>query len=98
MPRSCAKERSETQLRQFVADASHELRTPLTAVRGYAELYRAGGLAEDEALDQAMSRIGTESRRMAALVEDLLLAGAARPGAAAPAGRGRPVAIWSTTP
>jgi two-component system, OmpR family, sensor kinase len=68
-----AKERSETQLRQFVADASHELRTPLTAVRGYAELYRAGGLAEDEALDQAMSRIGTESRRMAALVEDLLL-------------------------
>jgi len=68
-----AKERSETQLRQFVADASHELRTPLTAVRGYAELYRAGGLAENEALDQAMSRIGTESRRMAALVEDLLL-------------------------
>jgi two-component system OmpR family sensor kinase len=68
-----AKERSETKLRQFVADASHELRTPLTAVRGYAELYHAGGLKEDEALDQAMSRIGTESRRMAALVEDLLL-------------------------
>ncbi|MEO6350591.1 MAG: ATP-binding protein [Candidatus Limnocylindrales bacterium] len=68
-----AKEKSETQLRQFVADASHELRTPLTAVRGYAELYKAGGLAEDAALEQAMSRIGTESRRMAALVEDLLL-------------------------
>jgi len=68
-----AKERSETQLRQFVADASHELRTPLTAVRGYAELYRAGGLSEEVALEQAMSRIGTESRRMAALVEDLLL-------------------------
>jgi two-component system OmpR family sensor kinase len=68
-----AKERSETQLRQFVADASHELRTPLTSVRGYAELYKAGGLAEEAAMDQAMSRIGTESRRMAALVEDLLL-------------------------
>jgi two-component system, OmpR family, sensor kinase len=68
-----AKERSETKLRQFVADASHELRTPLTAVRGYAELYRAGGLSEEAALEQAMSRIGTESRRMAALVEDLLL-------------------------
>jgi two-component system OmpR family sensor kinase len=68
-----AKERSESQLRQFVADASHELRTPLTAVRGYAELYRAGGLSEEAALEQAMSRIGTESRRMAALVEDLLL-------------------------
>jgi two-component system OmpR family sensor kinase len=42
-------------------------------VRGYAELYRAGGLADEAALEQAMSRIGTESRRMAALVEDLLL-------------------------
>ena len=68
-----AKERSESQLRQFVADASHELRTPLTAVRGYSELYRAGGLADDADLDQAMARIGSESRRMAALVEDLLL-------------------------
>jgi two-component system, OmpR family, sensor kinase len=68
-----AKERSEQQLRRFVADASHELRTPLTAVRGYSELYRAGGLADDESMDQAMSRIGSESRRMAALVEDMLL-------------------------
>ena len=38
-----AKARSEDRLRRFVADASHELRTPLTAVRGYADLYRAGG-------------------------------------------------------
>jgi len=68
-----AKERSEDQLRRFVADASHELRTPLTAVRGYADLYRAGGLAEPEALASAMDRIGTESRRMADLVDDLLL-------------------------
>lgn len=68
-----AKDRSESQLRRFVADASHELRTPLTAVRGYSELYRAGGLSEREDMDQAMARIGSESRRMAALVEDMLL-------------------------
>ena len=68
-----AKERSEDRLRRFVADASHELRTPLTTVRGYADLYRAGGLADPEELATAMDRIGTESRRMAALVEDLLL-------------------------
>jgi two-component system, OmpR family, sensor kinase len=68
-----AKERSEQKLRQFVADASHELRTPLTAVRGYSELYRAGGLNDDDSLEQAMARIGSESRRMGALVEDLLL-------------------------
>ena len=67
-----AKERSEDRLRRFVADASHELRTPLTTVRGYADLYRAGGLAAPAELETAMDRIGTESRRMAALVEDLL--------------------------
>ncbi|MDQ1323787.1 MAG: two-component system, OmpR family, sensor kinase, partial [Chloroflexota bacterium] len=68
-----ATERSEDRLRRFVADASHELRTPLTTVRGYADLYRAGGLADPGELATAMDRIGTESRRMAALVEDLLL-------------------------
>ncbi len=65
--------RSEERLRRFAADASHELRTPLTAIRGYAELYRAGGLADAAALDRAMDRIGAESRRMTGLVEDLLL-------------------------
>jgi two-component system OmpR family sensor kinase len=68
-----AKEASEQMLRQFVADASHELRTPLTTVRGYADLHHAGGLGEPAALDQAMDRIGSESRRMGALVDDLLL-------------------------
>ena len=67
------KERSEARLRRFVADASHELRTPLTTLRGYVELYGAGGLEDRSTLDQAMARIGTESRRMAALVEDMLL-------------------------
>jgi two-component system OmpR family sensor kinase len=60
-------------LRQFVADASHELRTPLTTVRGYADLHRAGGLAKPADVAQAMDRIGSESRRMGALVDDLLL-------------------------
>lgn len=68
-----AKERSESQLRQFVADASHELRTPLTTLRGYADLYRTGALADPEELDRAMSRIGSESERMGSLVGDMLL-------------------------
>ena len=67
-----AKEESEQRLRRFVGDASHELRTPLTAVRGYADLYRAGGLSDPAELATAMDRIGTESRRMGALVDDLL--------------------------
>lgn len=68
-----AKQDSEERLRRFVADASHELRTPITAIRGYAELYRAGGLADSAALDGAMGRIEAESRRMGNLVDDLVL-------------------------
>lgn len=64
--------RSEERLRRFAADASHELRTPLATIRGYAELYRRGGLADDAALADAMRRTEQEAERMSALVNDLL--------------------------
>lgn len=63
---------SEDRLRRFVADASHELRTPVTTIRGYAELYRHGGLAEPEQLVDAMRRTEQEATRMGRLVEDML--------------------------
>ena len=63
--------RSERKMRQFVSDASHELRTPLATVRGYAELYRLGGVPETE-VQPAMDRIESEAKRMTGLVEDLL--------------------------
>ncbi|GAA1390081.1 HAMP domain-containing sensor histidine kinase [Luteococcus peritonei] len=68
-----ARQRSETKVRQFVADASHELRNPLAAIRGYAELTRRG--REDLPTDTqyAMGRIEAESERMSRLVEDMLL-------------------------
>jgi two-component system OmpR family sensor kinase len=64
--------RAEENLRQFVGDASHELRTPVATIRGYAELYRSGGLDEPAALDDAMRRTEQEAVRMGSLVDDLL--------------------------
>ena len=68
-----AQEASEARVRRFAADASHELRTPLTSIRGYAELWRAGGLRGDEEVSDAMRRVEQEASRMGTLVEDLLL-------------------------
>ena len=67
------KSASEERLRQFVADASHELRTPLTSIRGYAELLRRGGFADEVGQRKALTRIEEEATRMGGLVEDLLL-------------------------
>src|SRR3954451_10865500 len=60
-------------MRQFVADASHELRTPLTSIRGFAELFRQGAVADEAELARVMRRIEDEGARMGVLVDDLLL-------------------------
>jgi two-component system OmpR family sensor kinase len=67
-----ARQRSEEQVRQFVADASHELRTPLTTIAGYTELARSRP-DDKAAADTALAKVEEESGRMTALVEDLLL-------------------------
>ncbi len=68
-----ARQASENRVRQFVADASHELRTPLASIRGYSELTRRSGHVLPEDITTALSRIESESIRMTALVEELLL-------------------------
>ena len=67
-----ARQRSEMKVRQFVADASHELRTPLTAIRGYTELMRMTETLSDDGR-KSLGRVQSQSERMTALVEDLLL-------------------------
>lgn len=66
-----SRQRSETKVRQFVADASHELRTPLTAIRGYTEMLK---MTEDlsPSGEKSLSRVESQSKRMGAMVEDLL--------------------------
>ncbi|MEJ5866806.1 ATP-binding protein [Pseudokineococcus sp. 5B2Z-1] len=68
-----ARHRSETQVRQFVADASHELRTPLASVRGYAELARRHEADLPPEVAHALERVESQATRMSGLVEDLLL-------------------------
>jgi two-component system, OmpR family, sensor kinase len=67
------RDRSEEQLRRFVANASHELRTPLTSIRGYAALFRRGARDNPDDLATSMDRIESEATRMGALIDDMLL-------------------------
>ncbi|QXQ10710.1 cell wall metabolism sensor histidine kinase WalK [Paeniglutamicibacter sp. Y32M11] len=67
-----AREESEAQMRQFVADASHELRTPLSAIRGYTELISATEHFSDDG-QRSLIRVLEQSARMSSLVENLLL-------------------------
>ncbi|MFM9878443.1 MAG: sensor histidine kinase [Rhodoglobus sp.] len=77
-----ARQASENKVRTFVADASHELRTPLASIRGYAELTRRGGHDLPDDVVHAIGRVESESVRMTALVEDLLLLARLDEGAA----------------
>ena len=64
---------SDLRMRQFITDASHELRTPLAAIQGYAELTRQDSSALPPTTEYALARIESEARRMALLVDELLL-------------------------
>ncbi len=64
-------DRSFDAMRRFVADASHELRTPISVIRGEADvaLSRERPAAEYR---EALGVVLDESRRLSALVDDLL--------------------------
>ncbi|MDE2571352.1 MAG: HAMP domain-containing histidine kinase [bacterium] len=64
--------RTETRMRQFVADAGHELRTPLTVIAGYIDVLRRGAMAEPAVAAQILETMSLESARMRTLVERLL--------------------------
>ena len=57
---------------RFVADVSHELRTPLTALQGDLELLARGRLPPDEA-KATLGEAQQETRRLARLIDDLLV-------------------------
>ena len=57
---------------RFVADVSHELRTPLTAIQGDLELLSRAQLPQNE-VAATLTEARAEARRLARLVDDLLV-------------------------
>jgi two-component system OmpR family sensor kinase len=55
------------------SDASHELRTPLTVVKGFVDVLRRGGFADDTIRDSAFARMSVEISRMSHLIDRLIV-------------------------
>lgn len=75
---------------RFVADVSHELRTPLTAIQGDLELLSGGRLPPGETA-LTLAEALHESKRLARLIDDLLVL--ARADAGPQPFLGRPVSL-----
>lgn len=62
---------TEQLRKEFTANVSHELKTPLQTISGSAELL-AEGLVKPEDTKEFAGRIHTESKRMIALIDDII--------------------------
>lgn len=65
------KEKAEQMRREFTANVSHELKTPLQTISGCAELL-SSGMVRAEDVPQFSQQIFSESKRMIALVQDII--------------------------
>ncbi|SDN47697.1 sensor histidine kinase [Allokutzneria albata] len=61
--------RKDQQQRRFVADVAHDLRTPLASMLAATESLRS---ADPDDRERSAELVGTQVRRLSALVEDLL--------------------------
>jgi len=67
------RQAAEDGLRQFRRRRQPRAAHPLTSITGYAQLVRHGALSDPDDLADAMRRVEDEAKRMAALVDELLL-------------------------
>jgi two-component system OmpR family sensor kinase len=67
------RDKTEAQMRQFIADAGHELRTPLTIIMGYLDALRHGIVIGGDSTQQTYTTMLDESRKMRALIDKLIL-------------------------
>ncbi|PKR79260.1 PAS domain-containing sensor histidine kinase [Halalkalibacillus sediminis] len=62
----------ENVRKDFVANVSHELRTPITSIQGFAETLLDGNTHDQETVENFLTIIERESRRLNQLIQDLL--------------------------
>jgi two-component system phosphate regulon sensor histidine kinase PhoR len=67
------RRRLERVRRDFVANVSHELRTPVSNMRAVVDALLAGAAEDPEAAKRFMTDLDRESRRLADIIEDLLV-------------------------
>jgi signal transduction histidine kinase len=67
-----ARSAAAKEYQRFLADAGHELRTPLTIVSGYVDIL-SNELPSGDVPRQVLAGLRTETARMRALVEKMLL-------------------------
>jgi len=68
-----SRRRLERIRRDFVANVSHELRTPVANMRAVVDALLAGAASEPEAAECFVRDLDTESKRLADIIEDLLV-------------------------
>jgi two-component system OmpR family sensor kinase len=66
------RDRTEAEIRQFIADAGHELRTPLTVIMGYLDVLEDGAVDAPAIRERVFATLRQESRRMRSLIEKLI--------------------------
>ena len=72
--------KAQDMRRDFAANASHELKSPLTSIQGFAEMLSEGMADSPEEQAFYLDCILKETRRMRAVIDDILLLGQAELG------------------
>jgi two-component system, OmpR family, sensor kinase len=68
-----ARDRANSSMRQFIADAGHQLRTPLTVVQGFIAILRRGGFDAPRDREHILDTMNDQSRIMGSLIDKLIL-------------------------